>query len=401
MPDNSFDTVHEVTNWIHVSNPPPPPEYTSQPGGSQGPAPLSPAQVQENLRRMREAQEALARRLEEERRARLQRVQQLKGVLDGMMQAERDQEARLRERMRITSEILNLERGFASDREQYEALLPSRLSRIAATLDTIKVPPPKAHLDRILIWGLWKTPEEAWDARGKEVDPFTGLPFDDVFAFGTKGPGDLVRVFEDHLLALINHLSPATTSQLGRLNGVEVDEVVCHSNGSRIAEVLIETGKLKVHSLRILGGDHSLSDLLRLAVLSREKNIKISVYATVGDIVSLSQHGWQIRDLVALRGEPLQTFQQGPKANDPTYRMLGLTITPTSALIPQVTTHLFTNLAGPSDAAAVPWWNPVAQVEKFLAEYHYYSTYEQRITALRNQGYLTPDGSIREDSLPR
>jgi hypothetical protein len=44
-------------------------------------------------------------------------------------------------------------------------------------------------------------------------------------------------------------------AQLNRLKGATIDELVRHSNGYAIAQVLISTGFIHLKTLHVLGGD--------------------------------------------------------------------------------------------------------------------------------------------------
>lgn len=319
------------------------------------------------------------------RAANLQRVQLLKGQLEALESRENNEPDYFK-RMREVQEILDLEKQFAQAEEEYLATLPSYFDRLAESLDLIHVPPPHGpDYDRILIWGLWSTPEEAAEAEANgEPDPFSrGKNFDGVFAFGSKGAGDLLRVAEDHFLALVNQLSPATSAQLERLKGATAHEVVCHSNGCRVAEVLIATGALKVDRLRILGGDNAMLDTEYLKRLSVEKHVDITVYAIKHDVVTCNDPYWGIMDRMEQLGRPLKTFQESPKAHDYAYQMMGLCDRPAYDPASPVKFHVFSSPA--------PFWNPVKN--------HVYSSYSGLITGLNDGGCLEEDGSLKSSTI--
>ena len=303
------------------------------------------------------------------------------------------------ERMKKVQVVLDLEKKFVQERDEYLETLPSHYRRLAALLDMTLVPTPPHPLKyrRVLFWGLWATPEEARDAVKKEADPFTGLPYDDVFAFGTKGYGDLFRVAGDHFLELVNELSPQTKAQLERLKGAEIDELVCHSNGARVAEVLISTGVITVHRLRILGGDNSLLDLDYLRRLGTEKRVNVSVYAMLGDVVPLAPTGWEIMKTVAGLGGPLEAFQHGQWSYDSTYQVLGLTDRPGYDPNATFSVHMFTSFEHPQ----APWWHPLDWTKEWIVGNHTYSTYNRHLTALRAGGCFTPEGDMKPECLCR
>ena len=274
----------------------------------------------------RAEKERIRAKLERERR--LHNVENVQRLLDRLEKINND-EPNIRKRMQLTEQVQILTRQFEQAKREYLATLPTYRQRLNWSLDHINVPPPAhpPHYRRILFWGLGNTPEEArLAALNGERDPFNDKPFDNVFAFGDNDiVSDVPRVVADHILGMFgNRISPATSRQLKELMNAEADEVVCHSNGCRIAEILIATGKLKANKLRILGGDNSLVELDYLKKLKEQRHLKeVSVFVVHGDQVPvLDGAAWKIMELMNAIGHPLQSFQD--KAADPVYRILGL-----------------------------------------------------------------------------
>lgn len=307
-------------------------------------------QYEEQLREAERRAEEERLRKEMELAKLRQDLSKIQTLLEQIQRLESDEPSVVK-RAAYTQQVLDLQKQFEAARSAYMATLPSKTARLAASLNHINVPPPShpLHYNRILIWGLWSTPEEARDAasgrkdpkKGPEKDPFTGLPFDDVFAFGSNRVADLLRVGLDHLLGEMDLLSPSTSSQLGELKGATADEVVCHSNGCRIAEVLISTGMLKAKKLRILGGDNAALELDSLRALKQQKGLdEVSVYLMQGDVVPLDGVGWKIMELTTKIGQPLMSFQS--KRGDPTYQLLGLTDRPRFSPSDDVQVHVIT-----------------------------------------------------------
>jgi hypothetical protein len=286
--------------------------------------------------------------------------------------------------MKYTQEVLDLEKQYEQARTEYMATLPSYRERLAWSLNHIVGPPPlphPLHYRRILIWGFLSTPDEARQAAESGIeDPFSGEPFDNVFAFGTKGVADLARVSLDYLLGHLDRLSPDTTRQIGQLKGATADEVVCHSNGCRIAQVLIATGMLKVNKLRVLGGDGALMDLGYLKTLIDERKLQeVSVYAIRNDIVPNIDLGWKIMDLTTKIGRPLQSFQG--KRDDLTYQVLGLTEKPKFNPDVKLQVHVL----------SFPAASDLNIVEK-----HRYESYRRVVKGWRMSGCLTPAGAMSQ-----
>lgn len=321
--------------------------------------------------------ERIRKQIEEDAR---NRVATLSTLLDQLEQLENNEPSVI-ERMKYTQQVLTLQRQFESARTAYLATLPTYRQRLAASIDNIHVPPPRVplHYKRILIWGMFRTPAEAQKAAvAGEKDPFSGQPFDDVFAFGESGVTDAGRVGLDHLLGRFQKLSATTRAQISRLKGATADEVVCHSNGCRIAEVLIATGMLKVGKLRILGGDNSALDLDYLKTLKQTKGLsEVSVYMLKGDPVPVINPGWEIMDQMKKIGGPLQTFNS--YAADTTYQLLGLTKKPGFDPSAEVKVHI---MSYPGSSVG----NVVAQ--------HAYENYSRVLKGWRLSGCLETEGSI-------
>jgi hypothetical protein len=223
------------------------------------------------------------------------------------------------------------------------------------------------------------TPEEAEQAsRNGKRNPFDGTPFDKVFAFGSKSvKPDLDRVGWDEIMSYFGQLSPATAQQLKELRGATADEVVCHSNGCRIAYVLIGNGALHVKRLRILGGDGVLMDVGRLeAFRSKNKLSDIAVYVVNGDHIPLIPVGWAIKEATGIIGRPLGSFSRA--ANDLTYQFLGLSKNPGYNAKEKVQVHVLSH----PGRAKVPFFK------------HRYDTYSSVLAAWKRAGCLEPGGTL-------
>lgn len=353
-------------------------------GGISSPQQYLKERYEQQLREAQERAQAEARRrAEDEKRKKEQEDKQaIENVIKDfniLKQLQGDQSKIQKEAMDI-QEVINLQNKFDEIQNEYATMLPTYRSHFSYLLDNIKVPSPPTslHYHSILLWGFLNTPEDADQAKLDGIkNPFTGENFDDVFAFGTKGwISDSVRVILDHFLSTFNTLSPQTQSHLGVLKGATADEVVCHSNGCRIAEVLIATGQLKVDKLRILGGDGVLGELDYLEKLATEKQMKeISVYAIKGDTIPHSDVFWNIKERMERIGHPLQTFEN--KRDDPTYQTLGLTDTPRFNPEAKVQVHIFS----------------VPSLQTFV-EAHRYTTYDHAIQIRRLSGCMTEEGMM-------
>lgn len=335
---------------------------------------------------MREAaRQAEEERLRQEAEAakRRQDVRTAETILSQLEQLE-NSEGSVAQRSEYTREVLDLTRQFDEARRSYLDVLPSYEQRLASSLSHINVPPPShpRHFHRILVWGLWKTPEEAARAASNGTrDPFTGLPFDDVFAFGSSGWPDLERVGLDHLLGQVNRLSGESLAHIGELKGAEADEIVCHSNGCRIVEVLIATGVLRAHVVRMLGPDNASLELDRLRTLKESRGLtELSVYMVKGDPVPLIDPGWRIMDLMARIGAPLQTYM-ATRARDATYQLLGITSRPGYSLGAEVQVRV---LSAP----------PMPGAGAF--DKHQYALYDRLVTGWRSIGCLEAGGETSQ-----
>jgi hypothetical protein len=343
--------------------------------------------VQRYVQQQRDAEREAQRRAEEERLRRelaaakaRQDVREIEDILNVLDRLESDEPDPVK-RLEYTTQILALMKEFEAARARYVHAMPDYRSRMAASLDTIHVPPARSHFHRILIWGATRTPEEADSAtKTHEVDPFTGSPYDRVFAFGTPGLRDVFgRAALDHFLKEFRRLSATTASQLEALHG-RADEVVCHSNGCAIAEVLIGNGWLQTKSLHVLGGDNALLDLEHLQDLSLRRRVDVDVFAIKGDPVPLIPTAWQIMDKVALLGKPLQTYAR--MTNDLSYQLLGVVRQPPANVNAGLQVHIL----------SYPYvLNPLRK--------HDYPNYSRIVKGLRLTGCLTQRGSLSQRCL--
>jgi hypothetical protein len=170
--------------------------------------------------------------------------------------------------------------------------------------------------------------------------------------------------------------------------------VVCHSNGCRIAEVMIYTGMLKAERLRILGGDNALMDIDYLNRVAAAGNLKeVTVFAVKNDYVTMVDPAWRIMER-AVRLGPLATFSVGPLAADATYRLLGLAPHPPFNPTDRVNVHVCSNpdqSGGPPPGPLDPRW----------IQNHVYSTYDNLVNGLRLGGYLDAQGSMKREAFCR
>jgi hypothetical protein len=338
---------------------------------------------QEQLREIERRAEEERLRQAKERAEHLNEVKTLQTILEQIQRLEND-EPSVVQRMVYTQQVLDLQKQFEAARTAYLGALPGYQQRLAASLNHINVPPPvhPLHYRRILILGMSATAEEARKkAANGEQDPFEAKPFDDVFAFGTAGPTDAGRVTLDHLLGQFEHLSPQTSAQIGRLKGAEADEVVCHSNGCRVVEVLIATGMLKIHRLRMLGGDNVGLELNALKALkAKHRDLsEVSVYMIHGDPVPMIYPGWMIMDRMAKIGHPLQTFA----GMDASYQLLGLTSRPCFNSHADVQVHVLS-------------YPPPASSNHDLFYFHSYERYARVLNGWRVSGCLEPTGPMSQ-----
>ena len=127
-------------------------------------------------------------------------------------------------------------------------------------------------------------------ARSKGFDELGGAM---IVSFATKTDDatqvakEGARVLGDHLTdGLLSLRTPEGAEALEKLWGKEFDRLIAHSNGSPIAEALIESGVIKVNELNIVGGDRSLLNGHRLQKLLEEGKVKrIVVWVNVNDPV--------------------------------------------------------------------------------------------------------------------
>jgi hypothetical protein len=336
---------------------------------------------QEQLRDVQRRAEAerVRQRIEQERAQRNQNMAALRALLDQLERLEANEPSVI-ERATKTQEVLALQKQFEAERTSYASTLPSYRQRLAATIDNIHVPPPPhpLHYRQILIRGASTTPAqaEAYAAQGLK-NPFTDQAYDDVFAFGVTGFRDAPRVIVDHFAGHFDQLSAATEVQAGRLFGATADEVVCHSNGCRVAQVLIVTGKLKVGRLRMLGADNAALELDYLASLKQSHRLsELSLFMLHGDPVPLINRGWQIMDDMAKIGGPLQSFS-GYSA-DVTYQLLGLAPRPAYSPAAEVQVRTLSH--------------PVPSLT--IENIHGYDKYARVIKGWRLQGCLDVAGTL-------
>lgn len=272
-------------------------------------------------------EEELRRKLEQQRR--LNAIQEIQHLLEELQKLERKEPSAV-QRMRYTQQVIELEKQFDAERKDYMDRLPSYEDRLKWSLDHIVVPPPPhpRHYHQILVRGTFVSPDEAAAAAQAPLEnPFTGVNFDDIFGFGSSGGADLARVSLDFLLGQFNRLSPQTNAHLADLKGATADEVVCHSNGCRIAEIMISNGLLKVNRLRMLGGDNAMFELGNLKNLQQHKQLQeVSVYMIKGDIIPAVGAAWTMMELATKIGHPLVAFES--MRDDLTYQAIGLTNRP-------------------------------------------------------------------------
>jgi hypothetical protein len=309
----------------------------------------------------------------------------VQSILEQLQRLQNDEPNVVR-RAEYTRQVLELQRQFEAARTTYLNELPSCQQRLASSLSHIVVPPPPhpLHYHRLLVRGTFYTPEMASRAAaGAAVDPFSGDTFDDVVAFGITGPPEVGRAILDHLLGQFQNLSADTKAQIGKLKGAEVDELVCHSNGCRVVQVLIATGMLKVHTLRMLGADNVAFELDALRTLKAAKGLReISVYMIHGDPIPLIDPGWRIVDLTTRIRQPLQSF--AAYAENGTYQLLGLTARPGFNPDADIQVH---TLSAP----------PIENGGMFAK--HGYELYARVLGGWRAVGCLQPTGPVRQNCM--
>ena len=204
------------------------------------------------------------------------------------------------------------------------------LERLERELDHIQVPPPTIrYIPRALFLGWTATPGQALAMqKAKAHSPFDGGTYSSIYGFAAPNPiADIPRVALDHLLMGYELPTPERDLErvMAQLKGATVGELVAHSNGAAIAEAMIRHGDLKVHTLRILGGDGSLMNLEALDRLATEKKMQIYVYANAGDVVPMISLGWQLRAAVDHLVDPasFDLTQERVDAHGFVYTVLG------------------------------------------------------------------------------
>jgi hypothetical protein len=262
----------------------------------------------------------------------LQQVARVQMLMSQLQQMEAQNAAESEENERLLEKIAEALPEFEGKRARAERDHAELLEGLEYSIDHIQVPsPPGRYIPRMLFLGLTATPDEALHMQREGArDPFDGVPYNGVYAFGYSSGflSDSPRVIDDHLLlqaglptASETMLSPVVRS----LEGATIGELVCHSNGCAIAESLIREGIIHVKTLRMLGGDGMLMHLNELSILGKEKNMQITAYATVRDPVPLLPQGWDIREWAdEWQGAPRRWILSGAEASNATYQVLGL-----------------------------------------------------------------------------
>ncbi len=339
---------------------------------------------EENLRKEqaeRAARQAeLLKKLESEKRERLthealdtlRRINEIDGIDD-------DEDRR----DKLTLDVLHkLVPEFHESQEQNN----EQLRRLSSQMAQIRVPSPSVppNYKRLMIFGATVTPAEAQRQRRLGLsNPFDGQRFDQVLGFAVPGLAEVGRVVGDHFLSEINLLTPTTKNQLAPLRGAVVDDLVCHSNGCAVTYVLIATGYIKVRgSVRMLGGDASISNLDQWQELQQKTGLKIAAYATEGDPVPLAPTGWQIMDAMRRIGSPLRTFAASLSLTD---QVLGLTSNPGYQ---------------PAASIQVQILTPLVRDEPALRR-HEFIQYDGLITAQRMMGALLSNGDFKPGFIVR
>jgi hypothetical protein len=324
------------------------------------------------------------RRAEEAARAEQARLQAVSNVMKTYQAVKTIQDAsssELKNAMEL-ERVLELERLFEQVQAAHVVAEQNWWQSFAQLLLGNAATPTHKHFKSALVLGLWNTAEYAEQATTKgTIDPFTGDPYDRVFAFGTKsinfGPNDLTRVALDHFMSTFGLLSPGSTVGLGDLMGASVDELVCHSNGFRVVEVLIASGNLTVGKLRILGGDGVLGEVERLQQIVPAHGVsEVSAYVIDGDPVVYADVCWDVRHAMSDIGHPLQTFD--PQKQNPVYQFMGLVDRPAFDATAKVQVHV---LSPPADIVAP-------------TQRHAYATYDDVISLWRGSGCMAQDGQM-------
>lgn len=258
------------------------------------------------------------------------------------------------------------------------------LKKISQSILDIKVPPPETPptYKSVLFLGMFQTPEVANKEKAKKLkNPFTDVPYDDIFAFGSpKTLEELKRGPLDHLLGDINLLSTSTFKELARLKGATIENMVAHSNGAKVAEVLIRTNYIKgVKTLRILGGDGALMNIESLQQLANEKGIKIYIYATKADPIPLVPKGWKIMEMAEQLVAPITQFKN---VKNLAYDVMGLKEAKASNQYKVQVELLYYNKRTS---------NPL--------EPHYYGVYHSIIKGRQLSGCLDKTGNINKNCI--
>ncbi len=355
--------------------------YHSRSTGSSSIQSFLQQRYRDQVRQAQERAEAHRLQVEIERKRALGDIQAIQADLDVLQRLERD-EPNTNQRMADIQQVLDLEKQVARAGNEYGAALPSYRERLMYAVDHANVPLPSQppHYHRILILGMWATQKDVKRYSGKK-DPFTGKVWNKVFAFGSKdSESEPVRVALDHILSTFDRLSPATSAQLAKLKDASADEVVCHSNGCIIAEVLIASGQLKAKRLQMLGGDTSFYQLTYLKELAERVGLQeISVNVIAGDPVPILDEGWKIADLMRKIDHPLESFRK--RRNNPLYQFLGLVDRPRFNPDDRVQIHELT-YPGKGDGS--------------LFFRHHFSTYQRVIRGWRMSGCLASGGRVNQ-----
>jgi hypothetical protein len=341
------------------------------------------------LRQQEEAAERLVllRQIQAQKESQVQSIQ---GLLDQLYQLDG---VNVRERYHLKYDVAtNLLPAFASEQQRLMQEHDSELDRLAHELDTMIVPtpPPEAfgNYSRVFIGGLFYTSAIAkQDQVNSMSDPFTGKAFDGVFGFGAESKtADLARVVGDHFLAELNALTETSlqgrnAEQLSQLKGAHIGELVCHSNGCAVAEVLIASGFIHVRSLRVLNGDCAITCFDSLNRLQEKTGTKVSIYVVKGDIVPLLPTGWQIMEAMNQIGGPLMAYEGAKSAID---EILG--VAPRTGFDP--TARVSVQILN----APMSFPPQVAQAAEAEVYRHVKSTVFQLITGQRVLGLLDSNG---------
>jgi hypothetical protein len=335
-------------------------------------------QLEEQIRRNSQDQQAI------------QQLSQLLQQYDSITHVDTQRE-RYQLKLKIDQALTEFERLRTAELKKYNALT----NKVTVLLDqgnNVPLPPTPPTYDSVLLLGMFADPKLATSMKAdstKNENPFTGKQFTDVVAFGDRDFDTIIhsvesrseesaRVFLDHALANFDILSPITAQQLSRLRGAHIRELVVHSNGATIAEVLIRQGWIRVDTLRVLGGDRTLVNPDSLKELAQQRGVKISVYAIHGDAITMLPTGWKLRewaDKLYSIGGKLPSYEHAPES---IFDVLGLSRQRTEPG-GSFEMHLITS----------PYTN-----DKDYLERHYYETYRGVIKGQRLQGCLDGSGAL-------